>query len=220
MIDDFMANVAILQDEVVVRMAGMLDVDLVPETRAILAAGGTDVSEAYELYLNGRGYLQRYELEENVDRAINAFERAVVRDPQYALAFAGLGEAYCRKYGNSMDTKWVTEAIRNGERAVALNARLTPVRVALGMIYRLTGEYENAITELREVLSLDPGSAAAYREIAAAYSRAGMLGEAESAYRTAIELRPRYWGGHYDLGLQGCGLHAPGENHGQNPRFQ
>ncbi|MEJ2721958.1 MAG: protein kinase, partial [bacterium] len=58
MIDNVMANISVLQDEIVVRMAGMLDVNLVPETRRMLAAGGTNMSEAYELYLNGRGYLQ------------------------------------------------------------------------------------------------------------------------------------------------------------------
>ncbi len=200
-IDDVMSNVAVLQDEIVVKMAGMLDVNLVTETRTILASGSTDISEAYELYLNGRGYLQRYEKQENIDRAIDSFQRAVFHDPRYALAFAGLGEAYWRKYRATMDTKWVAQAIENGERAVELDDQLTPVRVTLGIIYAGTGEYEKAIASLREAIERDPGSAAAYSELAIAYAGAGMPGEAETAYKKAIEMRPRYWGGHYDLGV-------------------
>ncbi|MEJ2721996.1 MAG: tetratricopeptide repeat protein, partial [bacterium] len=132
---------------------------------------------------------------------IDSFRRAVDLDPQYALAFAGLGEAYWRKYRAALDTKWVAEAIENGERAVELDDRLIPVRVTLGMIYAGTGEYEKAIAELGEVVALDPGSAAAYRELAVAYAGAGSLDEAETAYKKEIELRPLYWGGYYDLGV-------------------
>jgi serine/threonine-protein kinase len=200
-IDDFMENVAMLQDETVTRMAGMLDVELAPDAREALAQGGTDVGEAYELYLEGRGHLQRYESGDNIDRAIQLFEQALRRDPNYTLAHAGLGEAYWRKYRKTMDPKWVALAVENGEKAVGLDQNLVPVRVTLGMIYAGTGEYEKAISVFEEVLAFDPANAAAHREMATAYSGAGMLEEAEKTYRRAIELRPQYWGGHYDLGV-------------------
>ncbi len=71
----------------------MLNVELLPQTRTALTRGETRVAEAYEFYLQGRGYLQHYEKIENIDRAIVLFTRAIERDSLYALGFKGLGEA-------------------------------------------------------------------------------------------------------------------------------
>lgn len=200
-IDDSRANAAALQDEIIVRMAAMFGVELVPENRSMLAAGNTENSQAYEFYLEGRGYLQRYEREENIDSAISLFERTIKIDSLYALAYAGLGEAYVRKYRKTMDTQWIAPAVRNGKRAVELDDRLAPARVTLGMIYRETGEYERAIVELKNVLAVDPTNAAACQEMATTYADAGMVADAESIYRKAIQLRPDYWGCYYSLGV-------------------
>lgn len=200
-IDDSRANTAALQDSIIIKMAAMFDVELMPESRLMLAAGTTDNSQAYEFYLEGRGYLQRYESEENIDRAISLFERTIMIDSLYALAYAGLGEAYVRKYRQTMNTQWIAPALRNGRRAVGLDERLAPARVALGMIYRETGEYERAIVELKNVLAVDPTNAAACQELATTYADAGMVPEAESIYRKAIQLRPDYWGCYYSLGV-------------------
>ncbi len=200
-VDGLVANVAVLQDTTVAKIAGMLGLKMAPEFLAVLAAGGTDISSAYERYLEGRGYLQRYEKVENIDRAILAFEHAVERDSLYALAYAGLGEAYWRKYRATMDPQWVAEAWKNGRRAVELDNQLAPVRVTLGMIYSGTGEHAKAIAELQRALALDPENAAAYQELAIAYAGSKRLEEAEAAYKKAIEIRPQYWGGYYQLGF-------------------
>ena len=55
---------------------------------------------AYEAYIRGRGYLQEYEKPENIDSAIAEFKRALKIDPNYAPAYAGLGEAYLTGFSN------------------------------------------------------------------------------------------------------------------------
>ena len=70
----------------------MLDMEIPPEVRRTLAAGGTSNAAAYESYVMGRGRLERYENPESLASAIDLFQRAVALDPGYALAFAGLGE--------------------------------------------------------------------------------------------------------------------------------
>ncbi len=200
-IDDDISNVSILQDESVFKIAQMLDVELQPQTRRVLTAGGTTVPKAYEYYLLGRGYLQRYESLENLDTAIDLFKQAIEQDSRYALAYAGLGQAYWRKYDVSRDAQWVKHAVRNCERAVELNNLLAPVNVTLGLILTGTGRYEEAIKEFQQALTLDPVSADAYRGLAKAHEARGELKEAESTYLKAIELKPDNWAGYNDLGV-------------------
>ena len=68
-------------------------------------------------------------ISKNVNKAITLFGKALVKDPNYALAYAGLGDAYATKYFLTKDPQWVAEATRNAGRAVQLNSQLIPVRV-------------------------------------------------------------------------------------------
>jgi len=199
--DGSLAGFADLQDEAVLRMAAMLNVELHPQAQEVLFAGGTAVAASYDDYVQGRGYLQHYETEENIDRAIVLFEQAIADDSLFALAYAGLGEACWRKYGASEDGQWVDRAITSCTRGYELNSKLAPVRVTLGMIYRGTGRYEDAVTEFNEALALDPASAPAYRGLAKAYTNLQMVEEAEAIYKKAITVKPEYWAGYDDLGL-------------------
>ena len=66
-----------------------------------LGQGGMGV--AYNAYVQAVGYLAHYDIAENVDKAIELFPQAIREDPRYALAHAGLGEAYWRKYQRTTD---------------------------------------------------------------------------------------------------------------------
>lgn len=194
------ANISSLQDDVVFKVAKMLDVELQPQTLDVLTAGGTSVPEASEFYLRGRGYLRRYEDEINVDAAISLFKRAIELDSSYALAYAGLGEAYWHKWDLTKDSNLVDQAQSYCNRAIQLNDRLSPVYVTLGIIYRDTGKYEDAIKEFQKALQISPLNSDAHRELASAYEKLGGLEEAEAAYKKAIELKPDYWAGYNHLG--------------------
>ena len=83
-------------------VADMLDLQISSQMRQELAAGGTSQPEAYELYEQGNGYMQRGGLE-NIDSAIQLFNKSLAKDPNYALAYAGLGTAYAAKYALTKD---------------------------------------------------------------------------------------------------------------------
>ena len=200
-IDNQTENLSVLQDGLVRTLAEMLEIELLPESVPVLAAGGTNVPGAYDFYLQARGYLQRYEKMENIETAISLFGRALKEDSSYSLAYAGLGEAYWRKYEDSKDVQWVDHATKYCVRAVELNDELSPVHVTLGLIYRGTGRYEEAVHEFLRALELDPVSAHAYGELAMAYNALGNLEKAEATYKKAIELRPGYWAGYNKLGV-------------------
>lgn len=201
MIDDPMTNASILQDEAVIRLAEMMDVQLHPQTRRVLTAGGTTEPGAYEFYLRGRGILQRYDKLENINSALGLFERALKEDPNYALAYAGLGEAYLRKFQTTKDVQWIEHAVNNCERAVEMDDLLAPVHVNLGQIHSERGRYKEALDQFQKALELDPVNSEAYRGRAKAYQAQGKLTEAESTYKKAIEMKPDFWAGYNSLGI-------------------
>lgn len=189
-----------LQDEAVTTLAGMLDIERETRTDLPLSAGGTIDSDSYEYYLEGRGYLQNFQDIDNIERAISLFEDAIDLDPQFTLAYAGLGEAHWRMYDETRDSEWVEQAIENGERAKELNNSLPDVHITLGMIQRGTGRYEEAVNSYRRALELDDENANAYRGLALAHAQLGNIEEAEEIFQRAIRLRPTYWAGYNQLG--------------------
>ncbi|TFG77949.1 MAG: tetratricopeptide repeat protein, partial [Chrysiogenales bacterium] len=189
------------QDRAAAEVARMLDLELKPATRSLLAAGGTSSPEANEFYLQGRGLLQRYEQQENLDAAIDLFQKAVQEDADFALAFAGLGEAYWRKYELTRNPDLVQEAQRNCQQAIKLNGNLVPVQITLGIIERGKGNYQEAIDSFKKALSLDSVNSEALLELAIAYEGKGKLAEAEATYLQTIKLKPNYWAAINNLGI-------------------
>ena len=199
-IDTEAHDISVLQDGVVLEVAELLDVKLSSQAKQVLAIGGTTAPGAYEYYTQGRGYLQRYEVAQNIDTAISLFNLALAQDRRYALAEAGLGEAYWRKYEQTKGTQWAEEARKSAAAAVGLNDKLPQVYVTLGMIHTGTGHYEEAVQNFQKALALDPINSDAYRELAKTYQQMGKPKDAESTYLNAIAARPGYWDTHNELG--------------------
>jgi len=189
-----------VQDEVVQAAVTMLELQLAPQERQNLESHGTQSASAYEFYLQGRGYLQNYDKPENIDHAINVFQRALSGDPNYALAHAGLGEAFWRKYDSRKETTLVDSARHHCEVALEADPKPAAAHVCLGIVYNATGEYGKAAAEFERALALEPTSDAAYRGLAFAFEQQSKPADAEKTYGRAIELRPNYWAGYSWLG--------------------
>jgi tetratricopeptide (TPR) repeat protein/TolB-like protein len=193
-------EVADMQEAVVREVAGMLQLELGAKDRQALAAGTTSTSSAYDFYLQARGHLQRRN-RADVDQAIDLFKQAIRQDPKYALAFAGLSEAYWWNYRFTGDTAWVGPAQENSSKALQLNDKLAPVYVTRGIIQAGTGHHEEAVQSLERALDLEPINPSAGRELAAVYEAMGKLGDAESTLKKGLALRPGDWTSLYDLSM-------------------
>jgi eukaryotic-like serine/threonine-protein kinase len=149
---------------------------------------------AYEAYIRGRGYLEEYEKSENIDNAIAEFNQALKVDPNYAPAYAGLGEAYWIGYDQLNKAKsWLAKASENCKQAVSLNPRMAEGQACLGNVSFSTGKYEEAVALYQRALKLNPESGNTLGQLALAYEKLGNPAAAEPAYKQAVALRPNYW---------------------------
>jgi serine/threonine-protein kinase len=177
----------------------MVDLQISPEAARAVNLGGTKLPGAYELYEQGVGYSQHYD-EDNLNHAIDLFTRALSKDPGYALAYAGLGDAYASKYALTKDAQWIEKAISNSQRALELNDRLVAVHITTGKVYRETGDFDKALAEFNEALNEDPSAIDAAYLIGEIYEAQGKITEAEEALTSVVNRRPGYWAGYSGLG--------------------
>lgn len=187
-----------VEEEVVKQAAAMLNLPLDPLALTKLQADAARTASAYDYYVLGNGYLQRYDQAGNIGSAIAAFQRAIELDASYAMAYAGLSAAYIRRYRNTSDQQNLEKARDAAVQALSRNESLDSPHITLGTIAMVTGQTGEAIRQLRAALDRDPVNAEAYRELAAAYVQAGKPAEAEETYNRAIQLRPGFWLGYFD----------------------
>ncbi len=193
------ANLDEMQQHVWESVADMLDLQISSQMKEELAAGETTRPGAYELYEQGVGYLNRLDLD-NVNMAIELFNKALKEDPGYALAYAGLGSAYAAKYERTRDPRWIEQATQDARHALELNGQLVPSLAALARVYQQTGNLDKALLEYQQVLQEDPAVIEAEYRIGEIYDTQGKYLEAEEAYRNVISRRPGYWLGYSGLG--------------------
>lgn len=199
-IDEDASNIPALHERSVENVLSMFNVEFPPDTRQVIKAGQSAVSPAFEKYLEGIGHLQRYDRIENINDAIDSFKQSIELDPEFALAHAGLGQAYWRKYDYTQETNWLELADEKARTALEINSDLTQVNITMGVINAAFGRYEEAVENFNDVLASDPTNADAYRHLAEAYESLGEIEKAESTLKRSIQLKPDYWAGHNLLG--------------------
>jgi len=188
------------EDAVVNGAIQMLELEIQGRQRNALESHGTQAAGAYDYYLQGRGYLQNYDRVENLDSAILVFDHAIAIDPGYALAYAGLGDAYWQKYRSNKESTWIEKSREACQQASRLDSKLSSAHSCLGTLSAGTGNYQEAAREFERAVETEPTNDNAFRGLAGAYEHLGKSEEAENTYRRAIELRPHYWAGYNWLG--------------------
>jgi tetratricopeptide (TPR) repeat protein/DNA-binding winged helix-turn-helix (wHTH) protein/TolB-like protein len=188
-----------MQDWAIARVAHLLEVTVRPETMSALAATRPRSAEAYQYYLQGRGYLARYDAPEDLANAEAAFRAAMQADANYAPAYDGLAETMWRTYQKGKVPERLDQAEWNCRRALELDKRLASSQIMLARILNGRGRHAEAVHVLNGVLELEPANAEAVGALAGAYEDMGRLPEAERAWRRAADLRPGDWSGYSAL---------------------
>ena len=138
-----------VQAEVSKRIVDALQVTLRPGERAMLDRAPARNREAYEYYLRARALMNEHHRDGNF-RAEEHLERAIALDPDFAMAHATLAECL-----GVRGTWWwagremVDRARPHALRAIELDPDLPEAHMALGYIYRLEGNAEALLREIR-----------------------------------------------------------------------
>jgi len=175
------------------------------EARAAVQAavtGRTDDPEAWRLYLRGRSFLVGNQQE--MDKSVDCFQQAVARAPGYAMAYAGLAEAYTTQaYLRAFDrAESVGKAQAAVTRALELDPDLAEAHTALGLVrFYFEWDWEGADAALRRALELNPGSQAANEEYGQFLIMMGRFDEGLARTREAARLDPLSVGPVHNLAI-------------------
>src|SRR5207249_2006635 len=151
-------DVFTVQNEIARAIVGALRVKLSGAANATLVKPSTENPEAHDLYLQGRYFFAKRD-STSLRKAQDYFERAIVKDPSYALAYAGLSDAYSHRavFGYVPPHDIHSKAKQAALRALALDSTLAEAHTSLGFIdLFLEWDWATAGRELDRALALDP----------------------------------------------------------------
>ncbi len=189
-----------LEDQVANGVATALQLPLRSEEKQALGAHATSLPEAFQYFVQGRGYLQDPRKPENLTSAEIVFKQALKLDPNYGQAEAGLGEAYWYRYDLTKQKQWIASAKQVCSKAVELGNAGAEGHMCLGLMENGTGQYEKAAEQFQQAVQLEPANDRAYINLARAYQSLNQPDKAEETYKRAISVRPQYWRGYAYLG--------------------
>ena len=155
------SNVFDIQTEIVEAIAQQLEVTITPAETQQLASMPTDNLSAYSEYLKGK-HLSQSESVESMTEATTHFKKAIEFDPDFALAYVSLADAYLTLSAN----------FKAGMEAAESTVLAEPL--------------------LMRALDLEPGLGEAYASLGLVRQLQNNVLSAEEAYRTAMKLRPTY----------------------------
>jgi serine/threonine-protein kinase len=172
------------------------------EEKVKLIRTETSNPEAFRLYLRGRGFLVGNQQE--MDKSVDCFQQAVARAPGYAMAYAGLAEAYTTQaYLRAFDrTESVGKARAAVTRALELDPDLAEAHTALGLVlFYFEWDWAGAEAEFRRALELNPGSQAVNEEYGHFLITMSRFDEGLARTREAVRLDPLSVGPVHNLAI-------------------
>jgi len=200
-----MRDVFAIQEEIARAIVNTIRGRLAHEQSAPLVQSHTNDLEAYQLYLRGRFFWNQRDnsqrREETLRSAISYFQAALQRDPNYALAYSGLADAYASvPPGISRDVAYA-RAKTAALRALELDETLAEAHTALARILVVQEwDWQRAGREYQRAIELNPGYATAHQWYGMYLISLGRLDEALMELTTAQQLDPLSLAVNNDLG--------------------
>ncbi len=205
-----------IQSDIATRVAQRLKVQLTAGEKRRIEDPGTENLEAYTLYLQGRYFRNQWN-EAGMRQAIGYFEQAIARDPNFALAYAGLADAYLLLPFLSVTTRplevfpkalaAVDQALQHGEAIAQVHTTMASAKLWYAW------DWVGAETAFKHALALSPNDAATHRRYAWFLIAQGRQPDAIAVMHRAQELNPLspgiarsvgqvfYWARQYDRAL-------------------
>ncbi|HKZ31082.1 MAG TPA: protein kinase [Vicinamibacteria bacterium] len=155
-----------VQDEIARNITQALRITLTPREEKLLAAKPTGDTRAYDFYLKGRAYSRR-QTRSDLDLAMQMFEHAILLDPGFALAHAGIVNVCGLVYEwHEKEERWLERGRAACERALALDPSLPEALVGRARLYYTQRRYEDSIRDVRRAIELKRDCDGAYNILA------------------------------------------------------
>ena len=176
-----------LQREVARDVASKLQAKLSSVDQQKLAKNYTSSPEAYQLYLQGNSYWEKRG-QKNIEIAIGYYQQAIQKDPNYALAYAGLANAYAQP---AQQPQGLPKARAAALKALSLDNDLAEAHAIYGRLLAIHDyDLSGAEREYLRAIELNPNYADAHSRYGAHLASLGKFDAAEREYRRALELEP------------------------------
>jgi serine/threonine protein kinase/tetratricopeptide (TPR) repeat protein len=179
-----------VQDEIARSISQALRIKLSPQEEKAIARKQTDNPQAYDYYLRGRQFFHQFR-RKGFDFARQMFARAIVIDPHYARAYAGVADccSFLYMYWDSVDDN-LNEAEAASRKALELDPELAEAHAAGGLAFALKKDFAQAQKEFEAAIRLDPKLYEAYYFYARTSFQSGDLTKAAALYEQASKLNP------------------------------
>jgi TolB-like protein/DNA-binding winged helix-turn-helix (wHTH) protein/Tfp pilus assembly protein PilF len=183
-----------LQKKVARAIAEHIRIELTPKEQAVLKNAKVVNPEAYEAYLKGR-YFWNKRTADGLKRAVDYFDQAIEKDPNYAQAYAGLADSYALlgdwEYGVLAPSESYPKAKSAAIKALELDNALGEAHTSLAFSLDVFDwDWQSAEKEFRRAIELNPGYATAHHWYAWHLSEMGRNSEAIAEMRKAENLDP------------------------------
>ena len=192
-----------IESDIATTIADTLQAKLTGSEKRALAAQPTENSEAHEFYLKGR-YFWNKRTANDLKTAITYFQKAIDKDPNYALAYAGLADSYALlpDFGAGSPQESFPPARIAAKKALALDDTLAEAHTSLAQVlYSYDLDIDGSTREFRRAIELNPNYATAHHWLGIGpLIRSGRFDEAIVEGKRAVELDPLSLINNADLG--------------------
>jgi eukaryotic-like serine/threonine-protein kinase len=184
-------DLLIVQNEIAKQISERLRLRLSGEDRQRLTKSYTQDPEAYKLYLKGR-YQWNKRTADGLRRAIQYFEKAIEREPTYALAYAGLADSYSLMpvYARTPAMEAYPRARAAARKALEIDDSLAEAHTSLAWASLNEWRWEEAEREFKRSIQLKPNYATAHQWYSLYLSAMGRHDEAITEIQEALESDP------------------------------
>lgn len=203
-----LSDVLAMQAEVAQAIAREVRVKLTPQEQAHLATAHAVDPEAYEAYLRGRYHWNKRSRDGHA-KAVQYFQQAVLKDPAYASAYAGLADAVSimglwglvpPDQGCGRAKEWALEALARDHSLADAHASLA------WATFHYDYDFADAEREFEQAIETNPRSAAAHHWFGMMLAMMGRYEEAYTELKRAIRLDPHWSLVHFGLAfVHWCG---------------
>jgi serine/threonine-protein kinase len=163
---------------------------LASQGREITNPQGTNNLEAYDLYLRGRYLMQRRG--KYLYQALDRFEQATKKDPNFARAYAGyaMAASVLPQYTSATADSITPVGLRFGRRAIQLDPDLADGYLGVADLLQYSFEWDEAIRMFKRAIEIEPKNATAHQWLGDLYWLTGRGSEALIEMRKAAQLEP------------------------------